>query len=227
MESHSRPSTTRSLKSFKFTPPPTHSLDPQSSLFSPASAAFAPSLLTSTSRLSLPRGKKRPLIVKKSTQSVPGTNGRTTPLFPTERRSKRYQKSESEEELLNVIKCTQAVLPMPTPDHTISKDFSAQRTAVSPDKQKIASLESKLQLLSAKYKKLEGSYRVLLVRSSGRDSAFSPDSDHTHDSVQLSLSPRQEPITEVLHLLKDLKAKIDRVEVVTSALWSRMSRLSE
>ena len=226
MESHSRPSTTRSLKSFKFTPPPTQSLDPQISLLSPASAAFGSPLLTSTSRLSLPRGKKRPLIVKKSTQSMPGTNGRTTPLFPTERR-KRYQKSESEEELLNVIKCTQAVLPMPTPDHTISKEFSAQRTAVSPDKQKIASLESKLQLLSAKYKKLEGSYHVLLVRSSGRDSAFSPDSDHTHDSVHLPLSPRQEPLTEVLHLLKDLQAKIDRVEVVTSALWSRMSRLSE
>lgn len=225
MEGHSRPSTTRSLRSFKFTVPATESPDPHSALFSPANAALASPLLTSTSRLSIPRGKKRPLIVKKSTQSVPGTTGRTTPLFPAERRSKRYQKSESEEELLNVIKATQAVLPMPAPDLTTSKDFSTSRNAASPDKQKIASLESKLHSLAAKYKKLEGSYRVLLVRNAGREIAFSPDLDHTRDS--LPLTPRHEPLTEVMHMLRELNAKVDRVEVLTSAMWSRMSRLSE
>lgn len=221
---------TKSLHTLKINPTSQYT-EPQSTQFSPANATIisriSSPLFGATTRVAVGRGKKRPLIVKKLTQSVPGSAGRTTPLLPTDRKSKRYQKSESEEELLNVVKATEAVLPMPTPEPAIVTDFSVSRTVFSPDKQRIALLESKLQQLSSRYKKLEGSYRVLLVRESSRETAFSPDSDPTRDSVQMLMTPRHEPMTEVLHMLRDLKGKVERVEVLTSALWARLSHLSE
>lgn len=207
--------------------------DPHTSLSSPAngvltlasSAISSPRVSIGSTRPQFKSKKTTPLIVKKKTISAPSVSSSTTPLFSAERRSKRYQKSESEEELLNIIKESDVVLPLPAPDPSVRHESPAPRL-VTPDRQRISDLEGRLKRLTSKYRKLESSYRILLVRSTGRESALSGDLDHTRDSVQYSLTPRrqtEEPIVEVLHVLTELKAKVDRMESLTSTMWTMLA----
>lgn len=181
-------------------------------------------LLTSASTISTPRVSTesyRPgksslssgIIVKKKTGSLTDIE---KPLFSSTRREEDSRK----EEILNGIRAADAVFPLPSP---LSSNRSPGRSANPSDKQKIAELESKLTRLAQRYKRLESSYKALLVKSVERERA-TPDLDHTRDSVQWSPKRQgEEPLQEVVHILTELRSRIDRVENLTSSMWAVIS----
>lgn len=184
-------------------------------------------VLTSASTLSTPRvstdsyrpgkgAKTGGLIVKKKSGSLLIGADAEKPLFSGVRSHCSREKSE----LLTVIRSSEAIFPLPTPPLS---QRSSHRSSVTTDKQKIADLEGKLKRLGQRYKRLEASYKELLVKSVERD-RVTPDLDHTRDSAQVT--PRhyvEEPMAQVLHILNELRCKVDRVESLSSSMWSCLS----
>ncbi len=179
---------------------------------------------TSASTISSPRvstdsykpGKRSGLIVKKKTGSLLIGREAERPLFSGTRSKGNREKTQ----LLNVVRPVEAVFPLPSPPVS---PRSSHRCLVKTDKQRIADLEGKLLRLSQKHKRLEGCYKALLVKSVERET-ITPDLDHTRDSVQLT--PRrvvEDPMAEVIHILNELRSKVDHVEYLSSTMWSCLS----
>lgn len=193
---------------------------------SPQTQASA-AVLTSASTLSTPRvstdsyrpgkvAKTSGIIVKKKSGSLLIGAEAEKPLFSGMRSHGSREKSK----LLTVVLSSEPVFPLPTPPLS---QRSSHRSSATTDKQRIADLEGKLTRLSQRYKRLESCYRELLVKSVERD-RVTPDLDHTRDSAQVT--PRQyveEPMVQVIHILNELRGKVDRVESLSSSMWSCLS----
>ena len=190
-------------------------------------------MLTSASTLSTPRvstdsyrpgkvAKTSGIIVKKKSGSLLIGAEAEKPLFSGMKEciGVRSHGSREKSKLLTVVLSSEPVFPLPTPPLS---QRSSHRSSATTDKQRIADLEGKLTRLSQRYKRLESCYRELLVKSVERD-RVTPDLDHTRDSAQVT--PRQyveEPMVQVIHILNELRGKVDRVESLSSSMWSCLS----
>ena len=127
-------------------------------------------------------------------------------------------RTKPDEDLLNMLKLT------PTPKHTSSISVGDVRkrespwsspSSARPDRLRVAELESKLQRTTQRLKKLESSYKQLLVKQLTAEHGTPCDLDfftRSHDSGQPPTDPN---VTERLDRLEALCAEIlERVKTL-------------